>query len=391
VLTIRQHIPPTPGQPEKDPLVIPIAFGLLGPDGKALPAPPLLLADAAETRFVFDDVPGAPVPALGRGFSAPVRILGYTPDQLRHLARHEPDPFLRWDAGQSYATLALLDDRPEDAGLIEAAAAALDDAETDPAFVAQILSLPSESYLADQRTPVDPAALHAVRTAARAAIGRALAGRLRALYDRLADTGRYRIDSGSIGRRALRNTCLGYLVAGGAPGAVALAKAQFDQGANMTDTLAALSVLADQDAPERAAALASFHARWREDALVLDKWFAIQAGSSRPQTPAEVKALAAHADFDLRNPNRVRALVGAFAANQARFHDASGDGYRFLAEIIAALDPLNPQVAARLVAPLGQWRRMEPGRAALMRAALETVLAAPGLSRNVGEMARKAA
>ncbi|MGC8475658.1 MAG: aminopeptidase N [Acetobacteraceae bacterium] len=391
VLTIRQHTPPTPGQAEKAPLVIPIAFGLLGPDGAALPAPALLLADQAENRFVFDSVPVPPVPALGRGFSAPVRMSGYTPDQLRLLARHDPDPFLRWDAGQQYATAALLDGRAEDPGLVEAAAAALDAAEADPAFAAEALSLPSESYLADQRAPVDPEALHRLRETARAAIGRALAERFAALYQRLTDPGPYRIDGAAMGRRALRNTCLAYLVAGGAADAVALARAQFDLGANMTDTLAALAALANVECPERDAALAAFHARWREDALVLDKWFAIQAGSRLAETPARVRALSQHADFDLRNPNRVRALVGAFAANQARFHDASGDGYRFLAEMILALDPLNPQVAARMVAPLAQWRRLEPGRAALLRAAVETVLAAPGLSRNTREMAGKAA
>ena len=391
VLTIRQHTPPTPGQPEKAPLVIPIAFGLLGPDGAELPAPNLLLADQAENRFVFDSVPVPPVPALGRGFSAPVRMSGYTPDQLRLLARHDPDPFLRWDAGQQYASAALLDGRAEDPGLVEAAAAALDAAEADPAFAAEALSLPSESYLADQRAPVDPEALHRLRETARAAIGRALANRFAALYQRLTDPGPYRIDGAAMGRRALRNTCLAYLVAGGAADAVALARAQFDLGANMTDTLAALTVLASVDCPDRDAALAAFHARWREDPLVLDKWFSIQAGSHLADTPARVRALARHADFDLRNPNRVRALVGAFAANQARFHDASGDGYRFLAETILALDPLNPQVAARMVAPLAQWRRLEPGRAALLRAAVETVLAAPGLSRNTREMAGKAA
>jgi aminopeptidase N len=391
VLTIRQHTPPTPGQPETAPLVIPIAFGLLGPDGAELPAPNLLLADQAENRFVFDSVPVPPVPALGRGFSAPVRMSGYTPDQLRLLARHDPDPFLRWDAGQQYASAALLDGRAEDPGLVEAAAAALDAAEADPAFAAEALSLPSESYLADQRAPVDPEALHRLRETARAAIGRALANRFAALYQRLTDPGPYRIDGAAMGRRALRNTCLAYLVAGGAADAVALARAQFDLGANMTDTLAALTVLAGVDCPDRDAALAAFHARWREDPLVLDKWFSIQAGSHLADTPARVRALARHADFDLRNPNRVRALVGAFAANQARFHDASGDGYRFLAETILSLDPLNPQVAARMVAPLAQWRRLEPGRAALMRAAVETVLAAPGLSRNTREMAGKAA
>jgi aminopeptidase N len=171
---------------------------------------------------------------------------------------------------------------------------------------------------------------------------------------------------------------------------VTLAKAQFDAGRNMTDVLAALAVLSAVDCPEREAALAAFHAAWRTDALVLDKWFAIQAMSPLPNTVAAVRALSSHADFDLRNPNRVRALVGSFASgNQVRFHDAEGGGYRFLADIIRQLDPMNGQVAARMVAPLGQWRRVDPARQALMKAELRRILDLPGLSTNTFEMASK--
>ena len=405
-LTIAQHTKPTPGQPEKAPVVLPLAMGLLDPDGSELPTrlageavaregTRVLLAEAAESRFVFEDVPDRPVPSLPRGFSAPVRVSGLAPERLRVLAAHDPDPFLRWDAGQSYATGVLLAMAAAaraggavrlDPGVIDAAAATLAGAEADPAFAAEALSLPGEAYLADQQEIVDPDAIHTAREAARQAIGLALHEGLAAIYARLADPGPYRIDGVSIGRRALRNTCLAYLVAAGEPGAVALAKAQFDLGANMTDTLATLAVLGSVACREREAALAAFHARWHGDALVLDKWFAIQALSSLPGTGAAVRTLAAHPDFDLRNPNRVRALVGSFSANQARFHDPSGDGYRFLAETILALDPMNPQVAARLVSPLGQWRRMEAGRQGLMRGELQRVLDATGLSRNTREM-----
>ncbi len=399
-LTIRQHTPPTPGQPEKSPLVIPLALGLLGPDGTSLPmrlhgeTAPLtgtrvLLADQAESVFVFEDIAAPPVPSLPRGFSAPVRVSGYTPERLRFLARHDTDPFLRWDALQMYATQALLNGRSTDPALIEAAAAILADAERDHLFAAEALALPSESYLADQQSVVDPDALHTARMAARAAIGQALAEPLRTSYHRLSEPGPYRADGAAFGRRALRNTCLAYLVAARTSDAVGLAKAQVDLGANMTDVLAALSLLADVACPERTAALAAFHARWHDDALVLDKWFAIQAFSSLPDTLDAVRALSAHPDFDLRNPNRVRALVGSFAANQVRFHAADGAGYRFLAETILALDPINAQVAARMVSPLGQWRRMDDGRQTAMRAALSLILAAPGLSRNTREMAGK--
>ena len=408
VLTVAQRTPPTPGQPEKQPLAVPLAMGLLDADGAELPlrlagepaARPgtrVLLAEAAETRFVFEDLPGPPVPSLLRGFSAPVRLAGLSAERLRFLATHDSDPFVRWDAGQRYATDALLamaqswrrGETPVlDQGVIDAAAATLAGAEADPAFAAEALVLPGEAYLADQQESVDPDAIHAAREAARSAIGRALHEELRAAYDRLADSGPYRIDGAAIGRRALRNTCLAYLAAAGEPDSLRLAKAQFDLGANMTDVLAALEALSNFACPERAEALAAFHAKWRGDALVLDKWFAIQASSALADTPEAVRKLAAHPDFDLRNPNRVRALAGSFSGgNQVRFHAASGEGYDFLADTILALDPLNPQAAARLVAPLGQWRRMDAARQEKMRAALQRILDAPGLSRNTGEMA----
>ncbi len=407
VLTVAQHTPPTPGQPQKQPLVVPLAMGLLDADGAELPvrlagepaARPgtrVLLAQAAQSRFVFEDVPSRPVPSLLRGFSAPVRLGGLSGEQLSFLATHDGDPFVRWDSGQRYATNALLamaqawhagETSALDRGVIAAAVATLAGADADPAFAAAALTLPSEAYLADQQEIVDPDAIHAAREAACSALGRALHAELRAAYDALADTGPYRATGAAIGRRALRNTCLAYLVASGQPDSLRLAKAQFDRGANMTDVLAALAALSNVDCPERAEALAAFHARWRADALVLDKWFAIQATSSLPDTPQAVRDLAAHPDFDLRNPNRVRALAGSFSfGNPVRFHTPSGRGYDFLADTILALDPRNAQVAARLVAPLGQWRRLDPARQAKMRAALQRIVAAPGLSRNTAEM-----
>ncbi len=408
VLTVTQRTPSTPGQPDKQPLVVPLALGLLGADGAELPVrlagepaghpgTRVLLAEAADTRFVFEDLPAAPVPSLLRGFSAPVRLSGLSGQRLRFLATHDNDPFVRWDAGQACATKALLamalswrrgETPAPDPGVIDAAAATLVDAEADPAFAAEALTLPSEAYLADQQDVVDPDALHAAREALRCAIGEALRRELHAAYERLADPGPYEVDGVAIGRRALRNACLAYLVAGGQAEGRRLAMAQFERGANMTDVLSALAALSNVACPERERALAAFHARWRSDALVLDKWFAIQATSALPDTPEAVRRLAAHADFDLRNPNRVRALVWSFASgNPVRFHSASGAGYDFLAEIILALDPLNPQVAARLVTPLGQWRRMDAARQAKMRAALQRILDAPRLSRNTSETA----
>jgi len=392
-LTLSQRTPPTPGQPDKPPLVIPIAMGLLDPDGRELATRMLLLNEAAQS-FTFDDVPAMPVPSLLRGFSAPVKLSGVSLDRLRFLAAHDTDPFVRWESGQQYATRLLLDmaaawRRGEallpEPGLIDAMAATLRHADADRAFAAEALTLPGEAFLADQMEIADVDAIHAVRDAARTAIGQALQADLRATYRRLTDEGEYRIDGASIGRRALRNACLAYLVAADARDGASLAKAQFDARQNMTDVLAALAALSTIDCPQLRAALDAFHARWRADDLVLDKWFAIQAMSPLPATLDAVRALARHADFDLRKPNRVRALVASFAANQVRFHDASGGGYRFLADIIVALDPANSQVAARLVAPLGQWRRVEPARRALMRQELRRILDVPGLSKGTHE------
>jgi aminopeptidase N len=406
-LTIRQNTKPTPGQPEKHPVVIPVAMGLLDGNGQELETKltgettaksgtRVLLAGEAETTFTFEDVASPPVPSLFRGFSAPVKLSGISPERSRFLAAHDTDPFVRWESGQQYATRVLLDlipvwhrneILPIDPGLIEAMSETLAQSDKDPAFVAEALSLPGEGFLADQMDVADVDAIHAVRDAARMAIAEALHDRLRATYDHYTDTGPYSIDGAAIGRRSLRNTCLAYLSAGGDP---ALAKRQFDTAGNMTDQLVALAVLTGINCPERDAALAAFYAKWRDDPLVLDKWFSIQATSPLPDTIARVRGLLTHPDFDLRNPNRIRALVGAFAGgNQVRFHDPKGDGYRFLADMIIQLDPSNPQVAARMVGSLGQWRRMDTSRQALMKAELNRILALPGLSTNTYEMVSK--
>jgi aminopeptidase N len=405
-LTVTQETKPTPGQPDKKPQVIPLAMGLLDGNGQELATrldgepqakqgTRVLLATQAKTRFEFIDVASPPVPSLLRGFSAPVKLSGLSPDRLRFLAAHDTDPFVRWESGQQFATSSILEmvaaiqqgRQPEvDPALIEAASAAIDQ---EPAFAAEALSLPGEAGLADRMTVVDVEAIHTARDMARTAIGQAIGDKLRATYEALTDTGPYTTDGPAIGRRSLRNTCLAYLVAGHVAGAVKLAKAQFDAGQNMTDVLAALSVLSAVDCDERLDALAAFYQAWRNDPLVLDKWFAIQALSPLPDTVKAVAALKSHSDFDLRNPNRIRALVSSFAANQVRFHDASGAGYKLYADTLIQLDPANGQVAARMVSPLGQWRRFDATRQALMRAQLQRILDLPGLSRNTFEMASK--
>jgi len=392
-------------------MLIPLAMGLIGPEGSELPTRledeqarrvgtrVLPLADFRQS-FRFVDVPAPPVPSLLRGFSAPVKLKDVPLDRLKFLAVHDTEPFARWEAGQQVATKILLDrigahqrgeaPAPLDPDLIAAMRRILADAERDPAFAAEALSLPSEAFLADQLSVVDVDAIHAAREGARAALGEALAAEFAAAYRELADAGPYSIDGTSIGRRALRNACLGYLAAADPEKGAALAMAQLKAAQNMTDMLAALTVLVDLDRPERAAALARFYELWSQDGLVIDKWFALQARSSLPQTQDRVRELTHHSAFERKNPNRVRALIGTFAqANQLRFHDASGAGYRLLADEVIALDPLNPTTAARLVQSLGSWRRHDAARQALMRRELERILATSNLSKNTYEIVSK--
>jgi aminopeptidase N len=410
-LSVAQKVPSTPGQAEKLPMLIPLAMGLLGPDGAELPT---RLEEETESRegtrvitlaepresFRFVDVPAAPVPSLLRGFSAPVKLKDVPLERLKFLAINDPEPFARWEAGQQVATRSLLEGiracrsgakpAPLDPDLVTALRRVLADAEGDPAFAAEVLTLPSEAFLADQLEVVDVDAIHVARESARADLGRAMSMELASAYVALADTGPYRIDGAAIGRRALRNTCLAYLAAADAEKAASLAKAQFDARANMTDVLAALTVLVDLDRPERPAALARFFAAWSRDELVIDKWFALQARSSLPDTANRVRQLTSHPAFERKNPNRVRALVGAFSqGNQLRFHDASGAGYVFLADEVITLDPINPMTAARLVQPLGAWRRHKTAHQELMRQQLERVLATPSLSKNTYEVVSK--
>jgi aminopeptidase N len=405
-LSLAQRTPATPGQPEKQPVPIPVAMGLLGADGAALPlrlrgeneAPEerVLLLEEARQDFVFEGLSERPTPSLLRGFSAPVRLSGLSQGSLGHLAAHDSDPFVAWESGQQYATAEMLrmvaeGGEPElTEGLAAIFAAALDRADSDPAFAAEALALPSESFVADQMPVADPEAVHAVRQSLHRQLGSRFGPRLAGLHDVLADPGPYRIDGPSIGRRALRNAALSVLAMAPGSDGLARARAQYAAGANMTDVLAALRVLVDSDDPARLEALADFHARWRHDPLVLDKWFTLQAVSNRPDTLATVQVLALHPDFDIRNPNRVRSLVGAFAAgNPAQFHAASGEGYRFLAEMVIALDPVNAQVAARMVSPLADWKRQAEPRAAIMRAELQRILARPGLSKGTFEKLSK--
>jgi len=340
-----------------------------------------------EQAFRFRDLKQRPVPSLLRGFSAPVILrYPYTEADLVHLLARDDDPVNRWEAAQRLAADVILKagGRPTPA-FLEAAARLFD--EPDPAFVAEALALPSEAFLAEQMEVVDPDALHESRNALRKALATALRNDFLSAYERLGASGAYAPDPASIGRRALRNLCLGYLMEIEDP---ELAYRQFRAADNMTDSMAALGTLASAECPQRALALDAFYRRWKDDSLVVDKWLSVQAYSRLPGTLARVRELLAHPAFDLRVPNKVYALIRAFSANHVRFHGADGGGYAFLAEQVLALDRLNPQVAARMARGFDRWRRFDAGRQAHARAALERIRDGAGLSRDVAEIVTRA-
>ncbi|MCB1777897.1 MAG: DUF3458 domain-containing protein, partial [Candidatus Competibacteraceae bacterium] len=409
---IQQSCPPTPSQSHKEPFHIPLAIGLLDAQGRDLP---LQLAgehepqgtsrvlELIETEHVFNfiNIQSRPVPSLLRGFSAPVKInSAESDDDLRFRLAHDSDDFNRWDAGQTLATrliLALVEDRQQGRAwmLPESFSAAFGQVLTsgvDPALLAQVLSLPSETWLAEQMTVVDVAGIHA----ARRFVQRILAERLRApllsAYEALCacGVGDYRIDAAAIGQRALKNVCLDYLMQLDEPELRTRCLEQFHTASNMTDQLGALTPLVNSAGPEQHEALTAFYHRWRNEPLVVDKWLTLQATSRQPGALDRVRQLMTHEAFNLRNPNKVRALIGAFCqANPIHFHAADGSGYTFLADQVLALNTFNPQIAARLMGALTRWRHYDPVCQGGMRHALERVLAMPELSPDVYEIAAK--
>ena len=410
-LDVAQTVPPTPGQLTKEPMAIPLAIGLVGRDGRDLPLKlrdgrtiergVLKLTKPAET-FVFGDIAEPPVPSLNRGFSAPIKLIAnLSADDLRFLAAHDADAFNRWQALQTLATRLLLDnvaslraakDARQDSGLLHALDAILDDGTLEPAFVALALTLPGESDLAREiGRDVDPDAIFAARSGLRAVVGEHLAGSLFDHYRRLSESRPYSPDAAGAGRRALRNICLDLLVATRRPDAVSLAARQYQAADNMTDRMAALSTLSLCDVPERAATLDDFYARYADDPLIVDKWFTLQATIPEPATLDRVKALTGHRAFSFANPNRVRALIHAFAlANQREFNRADGAGYDFVVDTVLALDRKNPQLSAKLLAALKSWRVLEPGRRAMAEKALQRVAAAPSRSPDVADIVQRA-
>jgi aminopeptidase N len=410
-LTVKQSCPPTPGQPEKLPFHIPFAVGMVGPNGEAIPlqldgesqaggTTRVLWLKLPEERFDFVNVATKPVPSLLRGFSAPVILKhAYTGDELTHLLARDSDAFNRWEAGQRLALEILLHGiATQQAGkppafpdsFVTAFGRVLADAPKDPAFASEALSLPSEGYVAEQMQLVDPDAIHAVRVELRRYLARSLRRELLAAYSTQRVTGPYSPDAKSAARRTLRNLCLSYLMELDDTQVRLLTVEQFDGADNMTDAMAALGTLANYACPERSDALDRFYAKWKAEPLVVDKWLGVQATSRLPGTLTEVIRLMSHEAFNIRNPNKVYALIGGFRSNQVRFHAADGAGYRFLADQVIVLDALNPTVAARMSRGFDRWRKFDAGRQTHAKAALERIRDTRGLSTDTLEVVTRA-
>jgi aminopeptidase N len=410
-LACKQSVPPTPGQITKEPMVIPLALALVGKDGRDLP---LALADGRTTErgvlvlsessqsVTFTGMAERPVLSINRGFSAPIRLdTDLNGDDLAFLAAHDSDPFNRWQALQTISMRLLIDNvarlragntpRSDDK-LMVALAAVLEDEPLEPAFRALALVPPGEGDVAREiGRDIDPDAIFRARKTLRAEIGERLSATLSTTYERMTVHGGYTPDAKSAGRRSLRNVSLDLMAATAKPTAIARAARQYQAADNMTDRMAALATLSLHDGPERANAFADFYRRYSADALIIDKWFSLQAMIPQPDTLDHVRALTAHPAFSITNPNRVRALIGVFAqGNLTQFNRADGAGYDFVADHVLALDPKNPQVAARLATAFRSWRTLEDGRRAKAEAALQRIKAAPSLSRDLADIVERA-
>ncbi|WP_417313073.1 aminopeptidase N [Ectopseudomonas khazarica] len=414
-LNFRQSCPATPGQSEKLPFVIPLALGLLDAQGNELPlrlqgeatasgTGRVLSITETEQTFTFEGIAEQPLPSLLRGFSAPVKLsFPYSRDQLMFLMQHDSDGFNRWEAGQQLSVQVLQEligqyQRGEelalDQRLVEALRTLLLDESLDQAMVAEMLSLPGEAYLTEISEVADVEAIHEAREFARLQLADALYAPLLARYQANRDVSRatpYVAEAAHFARRSLQNIALSYLMLSQQAEVLAACVEQFENADNMTERLAALAVLVNSPfEAERSKALAMFADFFKDDALVMDQWFSVQAGSPLPGGLERVHALMQHEAFTLKNPNKVRALIGAFAnQNLINFHQADGSGYRFLADQVITLNALNPQIASRLLAPLTRWRKYAPARQAQMKAELERILASGELSSDVYEVVSK--
>ena len=409
-MVLRQRIPATPGQPDKQPLHIPLRLGLVGTksgrdlpltlDGESLGSDAVIHLREEEQAFVFTDVSEAPVPSLLRGFSAPVKLrFPYGREDLAFLLQHDSDGFNRWDAGQRLAMLALEDliaahrngvEKVMDTRVVDAFRGLLADETDDKAVLAEMLTLPTEAYIAEQQALVDVDAIHAAREFVKQSLAVALRDDFLRLYEENRSDAAYAPEPEQIAQRSLKNVALAYLMAIEDEEGIELARTQFAADHNMTDVRHALTLLVHSSWTDIAEpALKAFGEAWAHDPLVMDQWFSIQV--TRPQADAleRVKFLMDHPAFSLKNPNKVRALIGAFAQNRVNFHRLDGAGYRLLADVVITLNKLNPEIAARIITPLTRWQRFEEPRQELMKAELERIRAEE-LSPNVYEVVEKA-
>jgi aminopeptidase N len=407
-LDFEQSTSATPGQPDKQPVVIPIALGLIDPSGKEMTIEPdtgplpngVYVLDAPTGSLTFKNVMERPVPSLLRGFSAPIILdVALGEEDLLHLFKYDSDSFNRWQAAQSFAMIVLRrcveaartgSVVPVDPRFAEALGSVLNG--DNHALIAQIISLPTESDIArDIGKNIHPDAILTARKAVRAAVGQALASRLAATYDLLDTRESYTPMAESAGRRSLRNVALDLLTAGVRDKGISLAEKQFTTADNMTDRFSALSVLSLYAGETREKALASFEQRFSEDPLVLDKWFALQASIPEQETLDRVKRLMKHPGFSMRNPNRVRSLIGSFAmSNPSQFNRSDGAGYFFLRDTVLELDSTNPQVAARLLGALKTWRLLESNRRGLAAQCLKDIAASKKLSPDLQDIVTRA-
>ncbi|MCJ7815753.1 MAG: DUF3458 domain-containing protein, partial [Xanthomonadales bacterium] len=409
-LDFMQRTPPTPDQEKKQPLVIPVSVGLITRNGEELalqlagkgvsPGTSLtLVVEEQHQSFVFEGIDEAPIPSLLRGYSAPVKLdYSYSSSDLAVLMAHDSDDFVRWEAGQLLAQREILANvrrfaegsepslQPE---LIEAFQALLSDTDSDPALVAEALTMPGEDYLGAQMQVVDVDGIHAARKFVKSGLAETLLKAFTERYISLASSGPYSKSSSAMARRSLRNVCLSFLLE--TDTGIELALAQLDSSDNMTDSLAALQGLVWAGAPAADAALRAFEVKWKDDALVMDKWFAIQAAIPGKRSVERVRALLVHPGFSIANPNKVRSLIGVFSMmNPTGFHSPDGSGYRLHADQIIALDALNPQMAARMAGAFNPWTRFDEHRRDLMRAELRRIAAVENLSGDVAEIINSA-
>jgi len=409
-LNIKQISSATPGQETKQAFHIPLAMGLLDEQGKDLPlqlqgetntedTTRIIQIKQAEQSFVFENIPCHPVASLLRDFSAPVLIRkASSNDELAFLFAHDSNAFNRWEAGQQLSInviKGLIADHQAGKTLqlpamfVDAFGKTLGDEELDKALKAQALSLPSVNYLAEQYEVIDIEAIDNVRLFVRQELAKALEADLLKTYQTNHVSHAYRFNAQDMAQRSLKNTCLAYLMELEKADYTALCVKQFAADENMTDVMASLGALANHDGEARETALQQFYEKWQHDPQVVEKWLAIQAGSRLPATLQHVKSLLDHPAFSLKNPNKVRSLIGRFCQTNPRFHDIRGEGYKFLSGHVIKLDKLNPQIAARLVQALARWKRYDDKRKSLMQAELKRISEQSGLSKDVYEVVGK--